>query len=103
MALDKETRCDIERCINDAIRHAMEGVNEKWVDGRELCEQFSCFTPFLLKKYGSVIPRARVTVVDGDNVSHSSWAYPRNKIQRLISENKLTFVVPATGICTTTK
>ena len=66
-----------------------EEDEEVWLSGDELCRQFQMFTPFWLKRYGHLLPRTKVVVVDGDDEHGKRWAYPRNKIQRMAREGKL--------------
>lgn len=48
------------------------------------------FTPSWLKRYGHKLPRTRAIVTGEDGQQHTTgWAYPRNKMQRLIRENSI--------------
>lgn len=78
--------------VNDAINRALEGANEKWITAEALCEQFQCFSPSWLKRFGKHLNPIRAEVYDKNKKHHKTcFVYPMYKIQRLIRENKLVF------------
>lgn len=90
MAVDKNLRIDIMCTVRDAMRHVMEEYEEVWLSESEFLKQFQMFNPSWLRRYGSLLPRTRVIVNDnGKEHTGQSWAYPRNKIQRMIIENQI--------------
>ena len=93
--LDKQTKREIAQVVNDAIQRALEKADDRWITGAELCNQFQCFTPSWLKIYGKYLTRTQIIMVDEDgNEQHSkTWVYPQRKIQRMIAENKLKFII----------
>lgn len=87
--MDKQLHIDIMATVRRAMQESLEDSMEVWLSGDELCKQFQMFTPGWLKRYGCRLPRTRA-VVHSEGVSHASgWAYPRNKIQRMIRENAI--------------
>ena len=89
MKLDKETR----EAIADAVRHAQmeiaETYNEKYVTGKELCDQIAMFSPNWLETYGWKLPRERIEVTDDSGERRvTRWGYPLHHIQRMIREGK---------------
>lgn len=92
--MDYQERDAIMQAVRTAIQQVMEGTEERWLTGKQLCEQFGMFSPTWLKMYGHMLPRTQATVTDENGREHvSSWAYPKNKIQRMVSEGELNFVV----------
>ena len=92
--LTKEEKIEVMNAIRLGIAHAMSTFEERWLNGKELCEQFQMFTPAWLRTYGKLLPRIRATVTDAQGVEHhSGWTYPRNKIQMMIADGKLDFVM----------
>lgn len=73
---------EILSAVRAAIGKSMGQYEERWITGKELCEQFQCFTPSWLRTYGHLLDRQQVIVVDADGIEHrTGWVYPRNKIQ----------------------
>jgi len=88
--MDRSLRNDIMEAVRRAMRDTLEDAQEVWLTGDDLCKQFGMFTPSWLKRYGHKLPRTRAVVTDADGVQHvTGWAYPRNKMQRLIHDNAL--------------
>lgn len=79
-------RAIIRRCINE-VRDENEEV---WLSKDEFLKQFGMFSDEWLKRYGETIPRTQAIVTDADGESHATrWAYPRNKIQRMIADGSI--------------
>ena len=79
-------RAIIRRCINE-VRDENEEV---WLSKDELLKQFGMFSDEWLKRYGETIPRTQAIVTEADGESHATrWAYPRNKIQRMIADGSI--------------
>ena len=79
-------RAIIRRCINE-VRDENEEV---WLSKDELLKQFGMFSDEWLKRYGETIPRTQAIVTESDGESHATrWAYPRNKIQRMIADGSI--------------
>jgi len=72
--------------VKETVRKATEGNLEVWLNGKQLTEQFACFTEDWQKKYGSTLPRTQA-IVDGEHASR--WIYPRNKIQHMIESGEI--------------
>ena len=90
--MDYQTRQEIMQAVKAAMQQVMEATDERWLTSKQLCEQFGMFSPSWLKMYGHMLPRTQATVTDERGREHvSSWAYPRNKIQRMIAEGRLDF------------
>lgn len=88
--MDRALRAEICNDVSKAIRLALEGANEVWLTGEELTKQFGMFTRSWIRTYGHTLPRTQAVVTTADGKQHTTgWAYPRNKIQRMIQENKI--------------
>jgi hypothetical protein len=87
--IDRDLRLDIMGTVRAAMQRVLEEQEEVWLSGDELCRQFQMFTTSWLKRYGHLLPRTKAVVVDGSVEHTTSWAYPRNEIQRLAREGKL--------------
>ena len=94
MMIDERTRRELAQAVRQAVRDAIDGNDERWLTGRQLCEQFGMFTPSWLKEYGHLLGRQRATVRDPDGTVHQTgWAYPRNRIQRMLRMGELEFLI----------
>jgi len=88
--MDKQLHMDIMATVRRAMQDLLEESMEVWLSGDELCKQFQMFTPSWLKRYGCRLPRTRAVVTDANGQEHATgWAYPRNKIQRMINDNSI--------------
>lgn len=93
--MDRKLRCEIAQVFaSESVRYHYEVMNEVWLTGAKLAEQIHFFSPSWLKRYGYLLPRERMVMVDENGVEHKySWCYPLHKIQRMIVEDKLYFHV----------
>ena len=88
--MDKKLKEEIVATVLKAQMEAAEMYNERYVTGRELCEQIAMFSPNWLENFGWKLPRERAEVIDDDGKTRvTRWAYPRNMIQQMIREHKL--------------
>ena len=84
----------ITATVNDAVRRALEGAEERWLTKKQLMEQFGMFSKEWMKKYGKVLPTGCGITIDENGVQHFTRdAYPMHAINRMIQENKLVFDV----------
>lgn len=91
--MDERTRQAIIDTVQEALSHAMSEYEERWLTAKQTCEQFQMFNMSWLKENGEMLGRKRVRTIDPDGTEHcSSWAYPRNHIQRMILEGRLDFL-----------
>ena len=87
--LDKETRDAIAEAVKVAQMEAAETYNEKYVTGKELCQQIAMFSPNWLENFGWKLPRERIEVTDDSGERRvTRWGYPLHHIQRMIKEGK---------------
>lgn len=94
MKPEKELELLIARTVNEAVRRALEGAEERWLTKAQLMEQFAMFTPAWMKKYGKFLPSKSGMVIDENGVQHFTRdAYPMHKINRMIQNNELVFNV----------
>jgi hypothetical protein len=90
--MDAITRNEIMAAVKTAVSQAVDTLDEKWLSGMEVCEQFQMFTPSWIKRYGHLLPRIQAVVKDENGVEHrTGWAYGRNRIQRMIDNDQLRF------------
>lgn len=88
--MDRLLRAEIVATVRQTLAEVMEGADEVWLTGEQLCERFGMFTQEWLYRYGELLPRERaeVTMKDG-SVKGTRWAYPQHRIQRMIEERRL--------------
>lgn len=87
--MDRTLRTEIVATVREAMREVTEENEEVWLSNRQLSEQFAFFSLTWLKRFGHLLPREQTCVCLEDGSAHRSvWAYPRNKIQRMIREGK---------------
>jgi hypothetical protein len=76
--------------VKQAHAEAAEMYNERYVTGRELCEQIAMFSPNWLENFGWKLPRERIEVTDDEGKTRATrWGYPLHAIQRMIAEGRL--------------
>ena len=82
---------EVKMVVRRAVEEEREMYDEVWLTEKQLLEQFGMFTHDWLKKYGQCLKPARAIVVDEKGVEHPTqgWAYPRNKIQRMIANGEI--------------
>lgn len=91
MRLDRETQRMIAEVINESVKMALEGAEERWLTRKQLLEHFGMFSEDWVKKHGKhLFPASAIVIEDG--VEHvTREAYPMHKINRMILDNKLVF------------
>ena len=82
---------EVKAVVRRAVEEECEMYDEVWLTEKQLLEQFGMFTHDWIKKYGQCLQPARAIVVDEQGVEHPTqgWAYPRNKIQRMIASGEI--------------
>ena len=82
---------EVKAVVRRAVEEDREMYDEVWLTEKQLLEQFGMFTHDWLKKYGQCLQPARAIVVDEKGIEHPTqgWAYPRNKIQRMIANGEI--------------
>ncbi len=81
---------EVKAVVRRAVEEEREMYDEVWLTEKQLLEQFGMFTHDWLKKYGQCLQPARVIVVDEQGVERrSGWAYPKHKIQRMITSGEI--------------
>ena len=76
--------------VKRAIEEKSEMYEEVWLTEKQLLAQFGMFTHDWLKHYGHTLKPSRAIVVDENGVEHrSGFAYPRNRIQRMIANGEI--------------
>jgi hypothetical protein len=90
MKLDKETREAIAAAVRAAQIEASEMYDERYVTGKELCQQIAMFSQNWLENFGWKLPRERIEVVDDSGERRvTRWGYPLHQIQRMIAEGRM--------------
>ena len=90
MKLNKETRDAIAAAIREAQIEAAEVYHERYVTGKELCNQIAMFSPNWLENFGWKLPRERIEVTGDDGETRvTRWGYPLHQIQRMIAEGRM--------------
>ena len=88
--MDRMLRAEIVATVRQTVAEVMEGADEVWLTGDELCKTFGTFTKSWLKRYGHALPRRQPGVTDERGERHeSSYLYPRNKIQRMFATGEI--------------
>ena len=81
---------EVKMVVRRAMEEEREMYDEVWLTEKQLLQQFGMFTHDWLKKFGQCLQPARAIVVDKQGVERrSGWAYPRNKIQRMIASGEI--------------
>ena len=84
----------VKEFAGQSVRYHYEVMNEVWLTGNKLAEQIQFFSKDWLKRYGQLLPRERMVMVDEEGVEHkSSWCYPLHRIQRMVHEGQIYFRV----------
>ena len=90
MKLDKETREAIAAAVREVQIEAAEIYDERYVTGKELCQQIAMFSTNWLENFGWKLPRERIIVTDEDGETRvTRWGYPIHQIQRMIAEGRM--------------
>lgn len=88
--MDSITRAEIVATVERTVRECLEGADEVWLTKEQLCQQFGMLNEDWVNRNGELLPRERAEIVMKDGTRKATrWAYPRNKIQRMIKEQKL--------------
>ena len=91
--ITKEDLRIITATVNEATRRALEGAEEKWLTRKQLLEQFGMITEDWVKKYGKLLNPVTAVVTENGVTRVTREAYPMHAINRMIHENRLSFVV----------
>jgi hypothetical protein len=88
--IDRELRAEILATVRAATQQAQEENQEVWLSKEQLLAQFGFLSESWLRRYGHTLPRTKAVVVDEDGTRHETgFAYPRNKIQKMIRNNEI--------------
>ena len=88
--MDAKIKQEMLATMRAAMIEMMEGNNEVYLTGEQLCKQIGFFTKEWLKRYGHSLPRTQAKVIDEKGVQHSTgWGYPLHRIQRMIQEGEI--------------
>ena len=92
--LPREIVNAITACIRAVLTqclHELRDENEEvWLSKDEFLKQFGMFTEDWLKRYGKTLGRTQAIVTDDNGEQRCSrWAYPRNKVQRMIIDGSI--------------
>lgn len=76
--MDRKLRYEIAQVFaGESVRYHYEVMNEVWLTGAKLTEQIQFFSPSWPKRYGYLLTRERMVMVDEDGVEHKfGWCYP---------------------------
>ena len=88
--LDRNSRADLMATVRRAAIEILEGPQEEWITADEVSKRFPFFNKEWMKKYGYLLPRKRVEVMDKKgSITKSHWYYSRNKILRMVRDNDI--------------
>ena len=92
--LDRAFKNELTACIRAILTrclHELRDENEEvWLSKEEFLKQFGMFTEDWLKRYGKTLGRTQAVVTDDNGEQRCSrWAYPRNKVQRMITDGSI--------------
>lgn len=89
---EKDTKDVIAEAIKQAHIEAAEIYDERWVQGRELCQEISMFSTDWLEKFGWKLPRERIEVTDDEGKTRvTRWGYPLHQIKRMVATGHTKF------------
>ena len=85
--MDKQLRQEIREDVRKSMEQTYMIMTERWVSGKELCEQFAMITPKFLKQHGDIFPRKRITIkgMNGGRVS-THYGYAQHEIAMNIAK-----------------
>ena len=88
--MDTRLREQVVQEVRQALDGLMDTYTETWLPAKEMMKVFGMFSPEWLHRYGWLLPRAQAVVTDKDGRQHrTGWAYPRNRISRMISDGSI--------------
>ena len=92
--LDRAFKNELMACIRAILTRLFndrrDELEEVWLSKEEFLKQFGMFTEDWLKHYGKSLGRTQAVVTDKKGEEHGTrWAYPRNKIQRMIIDGSI--------------
>ena len=88
--LDRNSRADLMATVRRAAIEILEGPQEEWITSDEVSKRFPFFNKDWMKKYGYLLPRKRVEVIDKKgSITKCHWYYSRNKIQRMVRDDDI--------------
>ncbi len=95
VVIDRRLKEEIlKEFAGQSVRYHYEVMNEVWLTGAKLSEQLQFFSKDWLKRYGYLLPRERMVMVDEEGIEHKSgWCYPLHRIQRMVHERQIRFHV----------
>lgn len=87
--MDRVLRAQVVNEVRAAMAAIMEEYDERWVTAEELVKQFQMFTPGWMERYGYMLPRVRAVAMEGTTEHKTRFAYPRNRIARMIADGSI--------------
>ena len=92
--LDRAFKNELMACIRaiftKLFNDRRDELEEVWLSKDEFLKQFQMFTEDWLKRYGKTLGRVQAIVTDDNGEQRCSrWAYPRNKVQRMIIDGSI--------------
>lgn len=88
--IDRDLRAEIVATVRAAVQQVAEDNQEVWLSKEQLLAQFGFLSDSWLRRYGHTLPRTKAVVVDEAGERHeTAFAYPRNRIQRMIMNNEI--------------
>ena len=98
--MDKQTKLEIMQVVNDAVRRALEGAEERWLTRDQLIEHFGMLNAEWVRRYGKFLcPASAIVITKDGRTTITREAYPLHKINRMIQENRLCFDVAKENEC----
>lgn len=83
---------DIKAEIMAEVVEKLLTVEERWVTGKDLTQQFACFTTSWLKEYGRFLPRMAVTVKTAEKTTTTHFVYPVHRINKMLQDGELSYI-----------
>lgn len=89
--MDQKLRQEIVAEVRSEFRNAMEGLLERWVTAKTVCQHVETLTPRWLERNGSCFPRTRVEYTDkkGNRHKDGQWLYPLNQIMAMVEDGRI--------------
>lgn len=96
--MDRVLRAQVINEVRAAMTAIMEEYDERYVTAEELVKQFQMFTPGWMERYAYMLPRVRAIATEDGQEHRTRFAYPRNKIARMIADGSIEELTGSKGI-----
>ena len=88
--LDRATKNEIMATVRRAVIELRDENEEVWLREPDFLKQFGMFNHSWMKTNGHLLPRTQAIVTDENGKARrTGWAYPRNRIQKMVMDGSI--------------